>query len=331
MHSVTTKLRLTKVLSISVSLISFCVYLAVGAHGMNCLAQTPSQAAAPPVNGGLPVVSPDNSHIVFISDRDGMTDLYLISIDGTGETRLTKTPDHEGNLGWSADGKRILFSIFEKDVSHLYAIDPDGRNQREIAIVNGRGPMISPRGKRLLFMAGTWTATRLMVSALDGSKSQQITDGSSIAWNSHWSPDSKRIAYTGRSATKSELAVFVMNADGTAARKVTNIAPEEGGAQWPVWSPDGTHLAVQVNNRTKKNSAHIWIVNVATGAAQKLASHDEAYLDETPSWFPDGKRIAFQSNRTGKMEVWIMNADGTGPCQVSGVIAGRSAPSKPAN
>jgi TolB protein len=60
------------------------------------------------------------------------------------------------------------------------------------------------------------------------------------------------------------------------------------------------------------------VVEVQTGEARKLAPHDRAYLDETPSWFPDGKRIAFQSNRTGRMEVWIMSADGSGPEQVTG-------------
>jgi TolB protein len=77
-------------------------------------------------------------------------------------------------------------------------------------------------------------------------------------------------------------------------------------------------LAIQVNSRSKKNSAHIWIVDVRTGSARKLAAHDAAYLDETPSWFPDGKRLAFQSNRTGRMEVWVMNTDGSNARQVTG-------------
>ena len=59
------------------------------------------------------------------------------------------------------------------------------------------------------------------------------------------------------------------------------------------------------------------IHDLASGATRKLASHTEAYLDETPSWFPDGKRLAFQSNRTGRMEVWVMNADGSAARQLS--------------
>jgi Tol biopolymer transport system component len=257
------------------------------------------------------VVSPDGSHIAFISNRAGNDDVFVIRADGNDEIQATHTPEDEGNLGWTADGKRILFSVTTGNTSHFYSIDLNGRHQREIVSVEGRAPTLSPDGKRLLYMAGTFTAVRLMVSATDGSDAQQITDGSSIAWNSRWSPDGKRIAFTGRNDPKSELAVFVMNPDGSEQRQVSHIAPEEGGAQSPAWSPDGRQLAIQVNSRKQKNAAHIWIVDIATGEAHKLAAHDQPYLDETPSWFPDGKRIAFQSNRTGRMEVWVMNADGS--------------------
>ena len=283
-------------------------------------ATRPVASTNPVINGGLPNVSPDGSHIEFVSDRGGATDLFVISSDGAGEVQLTHTPEYESPAGWAKDAKHVLFSVFTNDTSTLYAISldgPDRNSHREIGRFSGRAPMLSPDGKRVVYMAGTWTATRLMVSAVDGSKSQQITDGSSIAWNTHWSPDGKRLAYTGRQGPNTELAIFVVKADGSERRQVTHIVPEEGGAQWPVWSPDGKRLAVQVNNRASKNSAHIWIVDVATGEARKLGVHGEAYLDETPSWFPDGKRIAFQSNRTGRMEIWVMNADGSGQVQVT--------------
>jgi Tol biopolymer transport system component len=262
------------------------------------------------------VASPEGSQIAFLSDRDGGNNLFIIPADGTKELQLTHTSEDKGTLGWTADGKRILFAVFANDASRLYSIDPSGMNQREVASVPGRAPTLSPDGSRLLYMVGTWTSTRLTVSGLDGSNVQQITDGSSIAWNNHWSPDGKRIAFTGRNDAKGELAIFVMNADGTGRRQVSHFPPGAGNAQWPVWSPDGRQLAIQVN-RLQTHDAHIWIVDVQTGDAHKLAAHDQPYLDETPAWFRDGKHIAFQSNRTGRMEVWVMNADGYGQRQIT--------------
>jgi len=274
-----------------------------------------AQAQHVMTHGGAPVVSPDGSHIAFFSNRTGAEELFVISTDGSSELQVTTTPDDKSSLAWTAD-KQILFSAFASDVSHLYAIDPDGTKQREIVKVPGRGPALSPEGTRLIYMTGTWTATRLMLSGSDGSSPQPITDGSSIAWNNHWSPDGKRIAFTSRSDPKSELAIFVMNADGTGRRKLSHFPDGSGNAQWPVWSPDGRKLAIQVN-RLQEHDAHIWIIDVTTGEARKLAAHDQPYLDETPAWFPDGKRIAFQSNRTGKMEVWVMNVDGSETRQIT--------------
>ena len=277
------------------------------------------QAPRPVSNGELPVVSPDGKRIAFLSNRGGAQDLFIVAADGTGETRLTNTPEEEGNPGWTTDGKRVLFSVFANDASRLYSIDLEGKNLREIATVPGRGLALSPDGKRLVYMAGGWTAMRLMLSSPDGSNAKQINDGTSIAWNVHWSPDGKRLAFTGRPPDSTDgLAVFVMNADGSGRRQVTHFAPTEGRAQWPVWSPDGRELAIQVND-LEAHSCHIGIVNAATGDARKLAPHTEPYLDETPFWFPDGKRIAFQSNRTGRMEVWVMNTDSSGQRQITGM------------
>jgi Tol biopolymer transport system component len=219
-------------------------------------------------------------------------------------------------VAWTTDGKQILYSTSSNDTSHLYAINPDGTGLREIAKVPGRAPTLSPDGTRLIYMTGTWTSTRLMISASDGSNPRPITDGSYIAWNIHWSRDGKHIAFTSRRDPEGELAIFVMNADGTGRRQFSRFPAGSGNAQWPVWSPGGDQLAIQVN-RQKEHDAHIWIIDAATGNAAKLAAHERPYLDETPAWFPDGKHVAFQSNRTGKMEVWMMNADGSGMRQIT--------------
>lgn len=39
--------------------------------------------------------------------------------------------------------------------------------------------------------------------------------------------------------------------------------------------------------------------------------------DLTPSWSPDGSRIAFHRAGAGRLQLWVMNADGTGPIQIT--------------
>ena len=282
------------------------------------------QQAPRVIGGGLPAVSPDGARIAFLSNRDGVDDVYVISADGTGEKRLTNTPDNENGTGWSSDGKQVLFSVNAGQAARLVAVDPDGKNSRVLAEVPGRTPTLSPDGRRLVYTAGTWTETQLMIAAPDGSDAKRLPIASPIAWNNRWSPDSKRLAFTGRGDAPKGIAILIVNADGTGERRVTRLGPEEGSAQCPAWSPDGRKLAFFASRGDRDNpTSDIWIVDAETGKGGKIAAHERAYLDETPFWFPDGKRLAFQSNRTGRMEVWVMNADGTNQRQVTGAASAK--------
>jgi WD40 repeat protein len=50
-----------------------------------------------------PAWSPDGSQIVFVSNRDGQTDIYIISKDGTAIYRLTNDPAIESEVHWTAE------------------------------------------------------------------------------------------------------------------------------------------------------------------------------------------------------------------------------------
>src|SRR5262249_40088533 len=129
-----------------------------------------AQGTRPITNGGLPSVSPDGKRIAFLSNADGTDDVYVINVDGTGRAQVTHTPAYEGAPSWSADGN-VLFSV-GRDTAHLYSISPSGTagaHPRELAQVVGSGPVLSPDGRWIAYSAGKMPATKLVVSALDGS------------------------------------------------------------------------------------------------------------------------------------------------------------------
>lgn len=276
----------------------------------------PARPAPKPINGGLPSVSPDGKQIAFSARRDLTKpgEIFVINADGTSERRVATG---SGMPYWVNKGTMLFYTGPNGTEAALV----DGaRTQPAPMPPGGRGFAPSPDGRSVVYSAGTPPQMDLVVSTIEGANPRAVVSGQGMVFNGTWSPDGKSIAYARVDSTR-DMQMWIVNADGTGRRQITRFAGADGRPQWPSWSPDGKWIAVQSGAYNQQNpatnSAHIWLVNVETGEATKLASHDRPYLDETPSFFPDGKRIAFQSDRTGRMEVWVMNVDGTGARQVT--------------
>jgi Tol biopolymer transport system component len=255
---------------------------------------------------GQPAVSPNGERIAYICNRNGVDNVYVASASGADERQVTRT-DVSGNTPrWTVDGTAVLFSGVGEDTGRVFSVGIDGMLRREVANVPGRGPMVSPDSKHILYSVGSWAAARLAVANSDGSDVRVIAGGSGTAWNAVWSPDSRQIAYT-RGDASNALSIWVVSVDGTGAHEVARGARAEERAQVPAWSSDGQRLVFQMSNNMS-HTASVSVVDVAGG---------QTHRDETPQWFPDGRRIAFQSDRSGRMEVWIVNLDGTGLRQLT--------------
>jgi Tol biopolymer transport system component len=99
-------------------------------------------------------------------------------------------------------------------------------------------------------------------------------------------------------------------------------AGEIGEPQWdmslPTVSPDGRYVAVEgVESST---GADIWIHDTLRPTKNRLTL--DPARDSRPFWSPDGKQIVFWSLRTGKVEAFIQNADGTGNTESVGDESG---------
>jgi Tol biopolymer transport system component len=278
------------------------------------LALPPGAGAQAPANG-LPAVSPDGLRIAFVGTRDGRDGLFVTDTDGSNQ-HAVEVPGVDGRMPrWSAAGD-LLFTGAGADTGTVFAVSPGGGTARIVATAPGRSPVLSPDGKRVLYLVGPWTSTALVAAETGGAHAITLAGGGPTAWNGTWSPDGGQVAYTYGDSSHI-LQVHVVNADGSGDRAVTHTTVNQGSAQMPAWSPDGHRLAIQVSNHATHSSA-IWVVDLPGGEIRSLSPPAAAYLDETPSWFPDGTRLAFQSNRTGSMQVWTMAADGSSPRQVTG-------------
>src|SRR5947207_11325964 len=92
-------LQLTKVWLWAVLVLALLPLLAASALS--------APAAQPQPITYLPLVMRLPYRILFTSDRDGNDEIYVMSANGSHQTRLTNNPAFDGEPAWSPDGRQI--------------------------------------------------------------------------------------------------------------------------------------------------------------------------------------------------------------------------------
>lgn len=102
-----------------------------------------------------PVFSPDGQTIAFAGDYEGNLDVYVVPASGGVPTRLTHHPDPDVPVGWTADGKSILFRSSRASYARflrLFAVPVAGGEPSELPLPQAEDGSLSPDGKRIAYV-----------------------------------------------------------------------------------------------------------------------------------------------------------------------------------
>jgi Tol biopolymer transport system component/alpha-tubulin suppressor-like RCC1 family protein len=113
-------------------------------------------------------------------------------------------------------------------------------------------------------------------------------------------PFTQTIAFISTRDGNREL--YVMNDDGSGARRLTTTPDPES---FPAWAPDRSAIVFE---RVVGDATEIFTLTVGDRAERQLTS--DGIKNDSPRYSPDGSHIAFTSRRGGRAEVWVMDADG---------------------
>lgn len=244
-----------------------------------------------------PMISPDGKRIVYVLSRADLersvydTDLWLIGVDGSNDTRLTRSLSTNNHPRWSPDGTRIAF-LSDRD---------GGRNAIWMIAANG--------GE-----AEKITTEKSSISDFEWSP-----DGKNIAFvmREPLPAEKEDVRVVGDDPRPPHL--YLLNVE---ARSVTRLTRGSFSVTNPSWSPDGSLIAVEyLKNGVRDDSRReIAVISRPGGEVREVVTSG---LNRNPSFSPDGKSIAFLGNGgvddwLREQQIYVVPVDGGTPRLVSG-------------
>ena len=250
-----------------------------------------------------PVVSPDNSKILYgvsyesVEQNKSNLDLYVMNIDGSENTRITRTADSENGAVWIDGGKRIAFMNPVDGKPQLWVMNADGSGRKAVSNVEGGigGFLFSPDEKRVV-MIGSVKYNRTaqdIYPDLPKATGRVIDD----LMYKHWDEWVTEIPHP-----------LVGEFDGSNVTGVTDIMQDEpyeapmkpfGGIESFAWSPDGSKLIYVSRKKTGMDYAlstnsDLYLYDIETKETKNITEGMMGY-DTNPTFSPDGKYVAWLS------------------------------------
>lgn len=267
----------------------------------------PTQSAATAIVNAEPSPTPTGGgvgQIAFASAREGIPQIYLMNVDGTGVIRLTDMADGACQPDWAPDGTRLAFTSpcrTSRDIypgSSIWVMGADGSGLSPLAAAPGGDfdPAWSPNGDKIAFTSLRNGHPQVYVMNADGSQQTNLSDNTAVESEPGWSPSGSQIIYI--SVRSGVQEIWIMSAEDGAGTRFSRSGGRDDAD--PNWSPDGDLVvfAQEIGGVDRLVSTQY-----VEGGAPEVRICPEGPLSVQPMtearWSIDGRWLAFETWPTG--------------------------------
>jgi tricorn protease len=239
-----------------------------------------------------PFFSPDGTLVAFTGQYDGNIDVFVVPAAGGVPRRLTYHPAADEVVGWTPDGRRIIFRstrLSSVPVPRLYTVGLEGGFPEELPLPTGVQACYNAEGSRLAYVpTAQWQkawkryrggqTTPVWLIDLADLKVEKIPRDNSNDSTPLWVGD--KVYFL--SDRNGPVALYVYD---TRAKKVTQAVPNDGlDFKWAAAGP-GAIVYEQFGS--------VNLFDLATGKTRRLdITLAGDYPEVRPHYVKVGKRIA---------------------------------------
>jgi len=231
-------------------------------------------------------------------------EIWAMDFNGKNPRPLVQNGRPNLSAEWSVDGRFVYYTSASKTDWHLWKTDLNGR-QSQLTTFKGSAisPVVMPNGKELVLSLSKDGNADLYLLDLEGKVKRRLTAKRGINIAASPSPDGSRLCFT--SDRFGNVHIFVMDINSGEAERMTRVGTNNDACAWSPFDDVLLFSGMDVDREFD-----IFAMDSHGNNMERLTY--DAKNNEAPTWSPDGRLIAFSSRRTGKNQLFIMKADGTG-------------------
>jgi Tol biopolymer transport system component len=257
--------------------------------------------------------SPDGRFVVFDALENENWDISILPLDGGNRIQLVSHPAHDQLLGWTPDGKNILFTSDRKGTWGIWMVAvKDGQAQGDPQLVKADIGKISPLG---FTRSGSFYFSRggfefdvheanidLINNKLLGPPKPAVYEHIGQNMTPAWSDDGRYLAYVARPGDiREKRALFIR--DEISGKTRSLVPPNLPDFAYPFWSPDGSRIAV--HGRDQDHGQGYYSIDIQSGAVTPIVIYAEAKeFDQLIQWGSGSKTVfGVYKNPDGMFEI----------------------------